>query len=767
MKKIAVLFLSIFLLINFIPSSSSDTIYVREGESIQAAVDAALPGSRIVIEGEFHETIVVNKSIILEGRNAFIYGDNNGTVIHISSSNVILRNISISQSDAFNPVVGIDGHAVVERCSISCGRYGIKAGKDAIISECNITECGTGIVINDGNMIQSCSMYKCGIGIECYGDDNHILSCHVTTCGVALYMQNASSNTIEKCSFYKNNNNEVDIFMLQSNNNVIKDCDIGYVSFAIRMLSCESNLIYNSTIHDARYGMEYERCNNCYVEHSSIINNRFGVSMMYSRKIVFRYNDFKSKMYNIEAKFSYCDARHNYWNAFHPVKIKNEGSVILKTPWEIERQNYILPLFHYKAPENKNVKHGEMKANHHSFHAVSMDDFDPMVDIKVIFILSRVRSMDGRMNRVVVSIDGKRNTSAFGEDDFCKWKAIQNVDDSKQIVDIRIRVGSEIAEIHYDLATGNWYGDDMLGDGDGYGHIVMKKHEIWFDVKYNDYDGDGLTYWEEMHIYHTNPAEDDSMGDYDGDGIPFWWEDKYGFNPLSYNNFSCDNDSDGLSNLQEYYMASNLSHPFSKDIFFEVDYMHGYSIKKESIEIIYNAFASHNITMHIFVDDEIPSKIRLYYNDLRDIYWKYFLDGNINSIKHGIFHYEVLGILSSLPRGGHAFVGWDNLDSFLVGGRYINEWRVGQAREIAYASLLMHELGHTLGLFEYSFSGIDNESCNAPWLPGYWIYRNYRSCLNYRYAFEIVDYSDGSHGRNDFDDWSNIDLTFFKNSHYY
>jgi hypothetical protein len=34
--------------------------------------------------------------------------------------------------------------------------------------------------------------------------------------------------------------------------------------------------------------------------------------------------------------------------------------------------------------------------------------------------------------------------------------------------------------------------------------------------------------------------------------------------------------------------------------------------------------------------------------------------------------------------------------------------------------------------------------------------------MNYRYIFEIVDYSDGSHGRWDYDDWSRIDLRKFQ-----
>lgn len=33
--------------------------------------------------------------------------------------------------------------------------------------------------------------------------------------------------------------------------------------------------------------------------------------------------------------------------------------------------------------------------------------------------------------------------------------------------------------------------------------------------------------------------------------------------------------------------------------------------------------------------------------------------------------------------------------------------------------------------------------------------------MNYRYVFKLVDYSDGSHGENDFDDWGHLDLTQF------
>jgi len=590
-----------------------------------------------------------------------------------------------------------------------------------------------------------------------------ILNSSARYCGVALNMENASSNVIEGCHFYKNDNNECAIFILSSNNNTIKNCDISHISFGIRMLNCRNNTIEESKIHDMRYGIEYENCWNCMVKRCSIYNNRFGLEVIKSRKMVFSYNDIENRMYNLHARFSYCDARHNYWGSIIPAKIKSEVSIVRKMPWLIH------PIYKHQKQifRERAEKKYTCKTNVHSFNRVLSEDFDPLVDIKVIFVVKRIRSFDMGKYTLSVKIDGMKNSTFFEGDVFPYWKAIQNVDDGKQMVDVDISIGMEKAHINYDLATGNWYGDDYLGDNDGYGHIIMNGYEIWFDVTYNDFDGDGITYWEEVNLYHTSPYENNANDDFDNDGIPFWWEDKYGFNPLEWDNHSQDMDNDGLSNFDEYAMEKNLSDPFSKDIFLEIDYMEGFKIPQESIEMICNAFAMHNITIHIFVDDKLPYAEKLFYRNLKEIYWKYFLDGNMNNIKHGIFHYEVIGAYSSFSRGGHAFVGWDNLDSFMLAGKYIDEWRIGYGRKIAYASLTMHELGHTLGLFEYTFPGIDNESCNAPWLKGYWIYRNYKSCLNYRYAFEIVDYSNGKHGKNDFDDWSNIDLTFFTHSYYY
>ncbi len=80
--------------------------------------------------------------------------------------------------------------------------------------------------------------------------------------------------------------------------------------------------------------------------------------------------------------------------------------------------------------------------------------------------------------------------------------------------------------LNYNLTTGLWGGDDNPYDADGYGHsrgdndgdTEDRDGEIRFSIVQSDYDADGLTYQEELHTYHTNPAYF-TNDDVDGDGL--------------------------------------------------------------------------------------------------------------------------------------------------------------------------------------------------------------------------------------------------------
>jgi hypothetical protein len=76
----------------------------------------------------------------------------------------------------------------------------------------------------------------------------------------------------------------------------------------------------------------------------------------------------------------------------------------------------------------------------------------------------------------------------------------------------------------------------------------------------------------------------------------------------------------------------------------------------------------------------------------------------------------------------------------------------------------MHELGHTLGLVADDFEAIDNHACIYPKYREFWKYIGYQSVMSYQFTYQVLDYSDGENGKNDFDDWGNMQFDFFKNT---
>jgi hypothetical protein len=361
-------------------------------------------------------------------------------------------------------------------------------------------------------------------------------------------------------------------------------------------------------------------------------------------------------------------------------------------------------------------------------------------------------------------------------------------------------------ELVYSVKTGHWWGDDYTSnepvetDKSGYGRLCgcddnsvyqrERDAEVWFDISQNDFDSDGIPYWTEMYVYHTDPECDNRGDDSDGDGVPIEWEHHWGhfysswgqqhywyYDPFSPENHALmDPDLDGLDNVEEYLTWQWGSDPFRQDIFVELDQMEPSSEGVESVlpegskELIRTSFHRQNIVWHL--DDGcmggsewIPFDALTPREDLEVIYWEYFLHGDENNWRRGVFHYGI--VVYDATYAGYVF--WGNvgpyLDAYQISSSRVNKKAVPNTqryRDIAYASVYMHELGHTLGIFNSNTPGCDDQLSKRPRMPNFWKWGQYKSCMNYRYTYRLVDYSDGSRGRNDFDDWDRIDLTFFQ-----
>ncbi|VVB60943.1 Uncharacterised protein [uncultured archaeon] len=368
------------------------------------------------------------------------------------------------------------------------------------------------------------------------------------------------------------------------------------------------------------------------------------------------------------------------------------------------------------------------------------------------------------------------------------------------------------AEMTYSIATGIWFGDDYLKDPSGYGRLsgiddgsIYEQDadcELWFTISQNDFDGDGFPYWLEVNMYNTSPLVNNRGEDTDGDGVPIEWEYTFGvgyseegsevgyymlYNPFVWENHTAlDSDKDGLSNIEEFKTWQWGSDPFRQDIFIELDVMEagpngeGGSVPSEAFDLLRDSYARHNIVWHI--DDGrlgggefIPFKATTANSDYSLWYWEYFMHGDAHNWRRGVFRWCIAAYDYTWAEGftfGSQINSTFALDAFFISTKY-HDYRAkisplldGMDRKISdkemnrvyvYAGAIMHETGHTLDI---RAPGCDARHTVWPWEINYWRYASYKSVMNYRYIYRgVVDYSDGSHGENDYDDWSNLDLT--------
>jgi len=117
----------------------------------------------------------------------------------------------------------------------------------------------------------------------------------------------------------------------------------------------------------------------------------------------------------------------------------------------------------------------------------------------------------------------------------------------------------------------DWYYFPLIESGQGlliaYG-FTSTGERLFLRLRYSDepvsdpytadFDGDGLTNWEEVNTYMTDPLD----GDSDNDGASDGWEIANGFDPNNASDATIDSDGDGLGNAAEY--AQNTD-PNAKD----------------------------------------------------------------------------------------------------------------------------------------------------------------------------------------------------------
>jgi hypothetical protein len=454
---------------------------------------------------------------------------------------------------------------------------------------------------------------------------------------------------------------------------------------------------------------------------------------------------------------------------------------------------------------------------------IILDDFDPLVDINMTIDILAIRALDKIdlfsdpdffLKVTINDEDFKSPIWTNIRNLYDCWTITTDVPDDIENVKIQIELwdsnnninrkcdisseenadeDGDSLEIIYNIGTGIWSGDDYnTGDSSGYGRgcgsgdgSIYKDEndcEIWFNIYQNDFDNDSIPYWIETNVYGTDPTVNDIGKDLDNDGVPIEWEHRWGFNPLLWEDHKHnDPDGDSLNNTEEYVTSNYGSDPYRKDIFLEVDFMEyennsaQIETLKKAGELVKNPYHRRNIIFHLDIGEGdggevIPSDNESSFEELIELYKNYFIHNNSQSWKRGIFHYALIVEYCTLGAFGFSADVWPywgyirGTNCFAIGKttiqKKVNFFRTTDENIIA--CLFVHEMGHNFGLRFGKPWGCDIRGSSNPFRLSFWIFRNYKSVMNYRYTYFILDYSDGSHGRRDYDDWAHLDLTWFE-----
>ncbi len=286
------------------------------------------------------------------------------------------------------------------------------------------------------------------------------------------------------------------------------------------------------------------------------------------------------------------------------------------------------------------------------------------------------------------------------------------------------------------------YGTDPAeSDTDSDGLDDDRELDFGTDPTESDTDGDGLSDGAELDEYETDPTDPDSDNDELEDGPEV---NEYATDP---NN--PDTDGDGLKDGWEVHRVELFpdADPLRTDIYVEVDTMEGVSFDRDEAERVAEKFEAAPISnpdgsaganLHFVYDgQQIPHKSSADADTLRHYRRTHF--DRIGKAYHYIAVVDEVGDSGS---------GSDTMGMGTIGYTMVES----QSSDGETARIIMHELGHSLGLKSDDFSGVDS-----------WQYSfsEYPSVMNYNSPANYLGYSEGKAGPNDFDDWRYIETEMY------
>jgi len=250
-------------------SIASDPVW---GQSLQARLDAAVPGDTIVVQGGVHNgPFVVDTSVVLTGNNRpHLKGNGQAHVLQIKAPDVTVENVRISNSGTnlsqdHAGILVTAPRATIRNNHLSDVLHGIyvKGKNRAVIVE---------------NRIEGPPLVTRTLSPKAAQDHD----CTVPPSGGACAVPLPSPQRGNGIHLWKSTHNTI-------TRNTIHDVRDGiYFSFA------DHTYAAHNTIHDVRYGLHFMYSDDNTFEHNVFYDNASGSALMYSRRLEARHNTFRN-----------------------------------------------------------------------------------------------------------------------------------------------------------------------------------------------------------------------------------------------------------------------------------------------------------------------------------------------------------------------------------------------------------------------------------------------------------------------------------------
>ena len=246
--------------------------------TVQEAVNNASEGYHIyVLEGNYRENVVVDKTVIIEGENAVIDGMGAGNAITVTADKTEIKNLEVKNASNNAGMEVQADNVTIKNCVFTDSKIGLyMKGDDGKVTNSSITGNIKGAIIDGSrNLIENNNILQNTNGTDINGDGNKVDSNNFVNNIFAVEIINGDGNKVDSNNF-EGNSFAIDVYT--SGECSIDGNNINGNGNGIRLLSDNSTSVDNNTLNLNAVGIlingDGHRITNC-----SITNNNNGINI--------------------------------------------------------------------------------------------------------------------------------------------------------------------------------------------------------------------------------------------------------------------------------------------------------------------------------------------------------------------------------------------------------------------------------------------------------------------------------------------------------